>query len=193
MEPITAATTFSSFVGLLALFKSERKGQGEDEYKEFLEWLESKRYNNLIEEITSNHQLSLSIKMLVKQNHEEFIEKFNTIEHALTHLASSIEGFKELSLAIAPNSELSDQAISTIKQLNDSGGSCFLEIQTMAGNIYQVTDAEGSIDFNEPRYIEDDLGLLVELNLLRLDYNSKGSRLFYLTRSASKLAQAWSK
>jgi len=45
----------------------------------------------------------------------------------------------------------------------------------------------GHIIYDEPQFIEDDLRCLVEIDLLRLDYGSKGSRIFYITRAALRL------
>lgn len=187
MEALTAATTFASIVGLLSNFKSERKASSDDEYKEFVDWLNEKRHKNLLEEITSNHLLGLGIKSLLNQNHEVVLQKLVNLDETLLILSSSISGFKEISNALAPNVELSEQALSIISQLNSTGGSSFIENKGYGLPSFIFMDTQGSIEITEQRFIEDDLAQLVNLDLLLLDYNSQGNRVFRITRLAVKL------
>lgn len=185
--PLTAATTFASIVGLLSNFKSERKSASDNEYQEFVQWLGDKRHKSLLDEITSNHLLGLGIKSLLNQNHDVVLQKLSALDETLLMLSSSIGGFKEISNAIAPNSELSEQAISIIDQLNNSGGSFFQELKTFDGTTFHIMDATGQIDITEPRFIEDDLNQLVNSGLLIFDYSPKGKRNFKITRLSVKL------
>lgn len=45
---------------------------------------------------------------------------------------------------------------------------------------------------SDARFLQDDLELLVDLGLLRLDYNSSGNPLFRYTRAASTLLVGYS-
>ena len=47
----------------------------------------------------------------------------------------------------------------------------------------------GCINYDEPRFIEDDLKILVELELLNLETTSKGTRNFLFTRKANQLVE----
>ncbi|MCJ8293256.1 MAG: hypothetical protein MJK15_02510 [Colwellia sp.] len=187
MEAFTAATTFATIVGLLSNFKSERKSSSDDEYKEFVSWLDEKRHKSLLDEITSNHLLGLGIKSLLNQNHEVVLQKLSALDETLLVLSSSIGGFKEISNALAPNIELSEQALSIIDQLNSTGGSSFLESKTFDGTSFLFMDTQGSLEIKESRFIEDDLTQLVNLELLLLDFSSKGNRIFRITRLAVRL------
>jgi hypothetical protein len=187
VEALTAATTFATIVGLLSNFKSERNSSSDNEHQEFIEWLDNKRHKSLIDEINSNHLLSLGIKSLLNQNHEIVIKKLKDLDETLLVLSSSIGGFKEISTALAPNIELSEQAISILEQLNSSGGSSFLECKSSCDTEFLLMDTQGSIKIKEARFIDDDLNTLLRLDLLLLDYGSKGSRIFKLTRLAVKL------
>ncbi|WP_434928110.1 hypothetical protein ACRWQN_03890 [Shewanella sp. HL-SH8] len=189
MEAFTAATTFATIVGLLSNFKSERKASSDNEYQEFVSWLDSKRHKSLMEEITSNHLLGLGIKSLLNQNHEVVLKKLASLDETLLVLSSSIGGFKEISNALAPNVELSEQAISIISQLNSTGGSSFTENKGYGLPSFIFMDTQGSIEITEQRFIEDDLAQLVNLDLLILDYSSHGNRVFRITRMAVKLLE----
>ena len=47
----------------------------------------------------------------------------------------------------------------------------------------------GDIHFDEPRFLEDDLNILVEYGFLRLEFIGSGSRVFHLTRQAVEFLQ----
>ncbi|HHF2959502.1 hypothetical protein BOO35_19420 [Vibrio navarrensis] len=179
--------SLATIIGLICNFKSERRASSDDEYKEFVEWLDTKRHKSVISEIESNHLLSLSIKSLLNQNHEVVIEKLSGLDSSLIQLASQIDGLKEVANAIDPNTELSAQAISIIKQFMKSEGSIFLEMKMLGGTLYQIMDGNGGmLDYDEPRFLDDDLNQLCNLGLLRLDYNRKNERLFRITRATTR-------
>mgnify|MGYP003136383373 CR=1 FL=1 len=190
MEALTAATTFATLVGLLSSFRAERGSSEKADYDEFILWLGDKRHKELVQEIQSNHLLGHGIKLLLSEKHDEVMAKLAAIESTMAAVAANIGGLREISEAILPDAGLSSQAFSIIKQLSNSGGSFFLELKMAGGVIYQIMDASGQIDFDEPRFIEDDLQQLCNTGLLIPDYNSKGNRLFKLTRSAVKLVEA---
>lgn len=191
MEPLTAASTFAVIVGLLSTFKAERRGTSADEYQEFLSWLDQKRYKSVIDEITSNHLLGLSIKNLLGHNHEQVMQLLEAVNETVSKIASRISGLQEITQALSPQISLSQQAVLILTQLEHSGGSFFLEHKTFGGTRYVIMDGKGgSIDITEERFIDDDLSTLVSLGLLRPDINSKGHRLWRVTREGAKLAAA---
>ncbi|EOX4454741.1 hypothetical protein ACK6XA_004771, partial [Vibrio alginolyticus] len=189
-EIMEAFGSLATIVGLICNFKSERRASSDDEYKEFVEWLDTKRHKSVISEIESNHLLSLSIKSLLNQNHEVVIEKLSGLDSSLIQLASQIDGLKEVANAIDPNTELSDQAISIIKQFTKSEGSVFLEMKMLGGALYQIMDGNGGmLDYDEPRFLDDDLNQLCNLGFLRLDFNRKNERLFRITRATIRYVE----
>ena len=124
---------------------------------------------------------------MLNQNHDVVVKKLSGLDSSIIQLASQIDGLKEVASAIAPNIELSDQAVSVIKQLVDSQGSFFIEIKMLGGTMYQVMDGRsGAVEFDEPRFIDDDLNQLCQLGLLDLDYNRKGDRLFRIMRATER-------
>ncbi|EHH3082070.1 hypothetical protein J7G28_004288 [Vibrio vulnificus] len=178
----------ATIIGLICNFKSERRASSDDEYKEFVEWLDTKRHKSIVEELNSNHLLGLSIKSLLNQNHEVVVQKLSDLDGSLTQLASQIDWLKEVANAIVPDFGLSDQAISVLQQLVDSQGSYFTEFKLGNGSpLYKVADGHGgNIDFDEPRFLNDDLNQLCQLGLLSLDHNGRGDRLYRITRATTR-------
>ncbi|WP_210457233.1 hypothetical protein [Vibrio crassostreae] len=178
-------SSLATVVGLIYNFKSERKSASDDEYQEFLNWLNDKRHKNLIEELNKNQILGLSIKGLLKQNHDLVLNKLSHLDESLLQLASGIEGLHEIANAINPNAELSEQAITILRNLVESQGSFILESKTLSGTDYRVYDGDRrSLGVTEYRFLDDDFSLLCSLGLLMPDFNSSGSRMFRVTRSA---------
>lgn len=190
MDPLAIAGAFATIVGLLCDYKSEHRAETDDEYRSFLEWLQTKRHDEIMKGIESNIQLANSLKAFLHRDNETIIGKLTAIDDILARIASTIDGFADISRAINPNSELSQQAIGILKQLNNSGGSRFTEINIRGNLLFQVVDGNGRIDYDEPRFIEDDLKTLAKLGLLLLDRTSQGHRMFHLTRTAVQLLKA---
>ncbi|OSI18837.1 hypothetical protein BWD09_00850 [Neisseria dentiae] len=189
MDPLAIAGAFANIISLIGMFKAERHQASENEYEEFLEWLETNRHTEILEAISSNKNLVSGLGELLNQNHQELLNKILQLDSLLLHLASHINGFSQLANAFPRNNSISNQAMSILRQLHESGGSFFLEIKTMGGHHFQIMDRQGNgrIKLEEPRFIEDDLRQLCSLGLLHKDYNGKGARLFYITRSAAEL------
>ena len=180
----------STILGLISIFKSERRATSDDEYKEFYEWLETKRHKTIIDEINTNHLLGLGIKNLLKQNHVVLLEKLERFDEVINIVISKIEGLGEISKAVAPDLELSDQALSVIKQLEASGGSLLTVMHAGGGSFYFVIDcnedADPKIEITEERFIEDDLNQLIQLGFLLYEKSLKGKPRYRYTRLASK-------
>ncbi|MDN2666138.1 hypothetical protein OW495_05375 [Vibrio sp. 14N.309.X.WAT.E.F5] len=174
--------SLATIVGLMCNFKSERRSTSDDEYKQFIDWLDTKRHKSLIEELNSNHLLGLSIKSLLNQNHEVVVQKLSALDGSLIQLASRIDGISEIAKAISPSSELSIQAVDVLKQFNEAGNVKLYEVLRLGDPIYlllnnlnysKLCDAKyvsddwgNSISFKEPRFIEDDLNHLCKLGFL---------------------------
>lgn len=79
--------------------------------------------------------------------------------------------------------------MSVLKQLEESGASKMLEVRHLGGCSYQFTDVPGTLKFNDPRFLEDDLNTLVEYGLLRHEISSQGNNVYCFTRKASALVR----
>ncbi len=184
MDLLTGATTFSTIIGLLCNFKAERSS---GELSEFIQWLKDKRHEDVAVRIKDNLMLTEQLTEILSINNEVLIQKLESLDELLSSIATQVESFSGLAKVIHPHAELSNQALSVLRQLVDSGAKLFMEHKMMTGeaNEYKLMDgAHGSIHYDEPRFIDDDLDILVRLGLLRLEYASQGSRRFLVTREA---------
>jgi hypothetical protein len=190
MDPLSIANAFATVIGLICNYKSERQSISENEYSNFMEWLNDKNLDQFIEYLTKNKQLSESINAFLNENNEILIAKLNGIDDILSDIASRIGGLSEIAKAINPSLGLSKQSISILRQLDKSGASSFIEHRTRDEKLYQFYEGgKGKVVYDEPRFIEDDLNTLIEYGFLRLDYVGSGTRVFYLTRQAKKFIE----
>jgi len=191
MDPLSIASSFATIVGLIGQFRGERAGQEQSNLDDFLQWLIESNHSELKELLENNAQAAEGIKNILQEDRALFLEKIESINGALLSFASGISGFSSVAKAINPNFTLSDQAISILTQFENQEASKVLEFHTYDGMGLLFLDGNGeNLDFSEPQFIEDDLKSLVELGLLRHDYNSKGENLYIFTRSASCLIKA---
>lgn len=190
MDLMTGAGAFATIVGLLSNFKSERSSEDMDQ---FILWLKEKRHEDIASGIEGNKTLLQQLTGILSTNHEELIQRLSTLDQVLSSVASHVEDFSGLAQTLHPNSVISPQAVSILRQLVDSGAKLFMEHKTMSGapNEYLLIDgAHGKIEYEEPRFMDDDLNTLVQLGLLQLEFGSRGSRRFLITREAVRFISA---
>lgn len=186
MEPLTSATAFASVISLLGQFIAERRTSKKLDSDEFMSWLSNNRHDEIKQLLELNTNSTISIKALLSVNHEELISKLEALDNALAIYASGVSGFSDLAGNLRPNSKLSEQAISILKQLDVSGGSGLLESK-LRGVTLHILDAPGKITIDDQRFIIDDLNTLVSYGLLLQDYNDNGENLYTFTRAASDI------
>lgn len=189
MDPLTIASSFATIIGLLCNYKGENRNREDAELDDFLLWLHNSNHKEIAELINGNNKICSGVENILKKKHNELVSTMTEIDSALASFASKIDSFKDIALAIKPNSELSNQSISILRQLADSGCSGFLEINLGVGVNLQLLEG-GTIDCREPIFLEDDLCKLHELGMLRLDYNKSGNRVFKITRSSLNIIKA---
>ncbi|AGN11348.1 hypothetical protein [Simiduia agarivorans] len=188
MEPITLTASFATVVSLLGTYKAESRVIEGDEFKDFMQWLIETNHIEIKNLLEVNTKATIGIKALLNQDRELLFQKLGAIDELLSLIASRVDGFSEVSNAIHPNSEISEQAVSILRQFVESEGSKFLKSEAMnRGPVFLIIGGKGGqIDYTEPQFIDDDLNTLVGIGLLAQDYNSKGQPLYGITRAAVK-------
>ncbi len=192
MEPIMLATSFATIVSLLGTYKAEGRAIEGDEFQDFMQWLIETNHADIKNLLEINTQATIGIKALLNQDRELLFQKLGAIDEVLSLIASRIDGFGEVTTALHPNIEISEQAVSVLRQLVDSEGDKFLKSGAIGrGPIFLILGGKGGqIEYTESQFIEDDLNTLINIGLLNQDYNSKGDPLYVVTRAAVKFLAA---
>lgn len=186
MDPLTVAGTFATIVGLLSNFKAEQSG---NELTEFTKWLKEKHYEEVASAIERNSMVSKELSKILAINHADLVERLAQLDSRLAQLAIQFDGFGGLVNALNSKAVLSQQAISVLRQLVDSGAEYFMEHKMFTGECdeYQLIGGTGGrITYADRRFIKDDLNSLVAANLVRLEFAGKGSKKFFVTRAATE-------
>ncbi|MFG0248364.1 MAG: hypothetical protein ACF8OB_05710 [Phycisphaeraceae bacterium JB051] len=188
MEPITLASAFATIVGLMGVFKAEQRAEETASINQYIEWLRQHQHEQLVDLILNNVELSNSIQSFLSIQHDEVMNKLQSLDQVISEVASHLASFKPITDAMSIKSRISLQAVSILRQLNEHNASKFAISKTFNGTTYKTWDRQPkdcSIEITEPRFIDDDLHILCELGLLRINSNQKGLQVFSLTRAGS--------
>lgn len=191
MDALTAASSFSTIISLVGQFRSEKGGVKQADFNSFLTWLAETQHEELKALVETNVNTSIGIKALLNEQQDVLVAKLESLDTALASFASIFDGFSELGQGVKPTAKLSDQAVSILRQFEASEASKALEVHMMTEGIIliYIDGKGGQMEILDKRFVEDDLKSLVELKLLRHEYNSQGKNMYLFTRAASKLVR----
>lgn len=186
---------FATIVGLLATFQSSREGK--KDLESFKQWLSENSYSNMITIIESNKSLQQDLTSFMNQNHEQVMAQLSTLNNLMVSLAGHMQGLGSIAASFTPNSGLSEQAIDVLRQFVTSGCTKMHRFITRTLGVgstddYLLEKDEGpdSIEYSEPRFIEDDISSLVNIGLITVSKTSKDSITYTITRQAVNFIDA---
>jgi hypothetical protein len=185
-------TAFAEIVGLLCHYRQEKGDREALDHQKFIEWLEYHRHEEIKNLIVNTAALRTEIDGLLRSDHTLMLQKLDQIQDMLIKLLGRTEEFKGLALAMAPDTQLSDQAVLVLRQLVESAHKKFV-YSDYGGDQWCLQFIDGEQEPMEalnPRFIEDDLNQLANLQLLTVEYNADGTGLYGITRSAVKFVEA---
>ena len=188
MDPTSTATALAIIVGLICNFRQERGATEQLDHKKFVEWLEYHQHEDIKNLILNTYHLQAEVDKLLREDHDLMLKKLEAISGMLASLMSHISEFRGLAVTLVPSIQLSDQAVSILRQFVKSNSKYMLLIKHTGGCILNL-EVGGNVKESEPRFLEDDLNTLVAFGLLTLDYGSSGNPLYRITRNAVKFIE----
>ncbi len=190
MDPLTAATSFASIVGLICNYMSEVRAASTDKHNDFILWLEENHHNEIKQLILGNRQIAAGLESMFRQSSESIMSRLDSLDRALTAIATQFDGFKDIATALNPTESLSQESIKIIEELHESGGSTLLEMHFRGQTYFQIMDGRGgNIVVEDERFLEDDLKRLCDLEFLLQSTNKSGNRVFIITRQAARFIE----
>ncbi|SRR6266446_6576500 len=190
MDAGTAATTFATLVGLACNFRQEKSGREALDHQKFIEWLDYHHHEELKNLIVNTAALRTEVDNLLRSDQAQMLQKLDQIGEILVSLLSRLDGFRGIALALVPNADLSEQAISMLRQLTNSGADEMFYKNFGKGEFALELVNAGPIEVTEPRFIEDDLKHLAELQLISVRHSSQGAAIYRTTRNGVRLIEA---
>ncbi len=89
----------------------------------------------------------------------------------------------------AHNLDLSEQAVSILRQFVESGGTDLFYMDLGGGQFVLQIENIAQVGVTEPRFIKGDLDQLVDHCLLTVEYNSNGDPIYGITRSGARFVE----
>jgi hypothetical protein len=189
MNPAGAASTFATLVGLVCNFRQERGQQEALNHQNFIEWLEYHRHEDLKNLIVNTAALRTEVDNLLRSDHALMLQKLDRIGQILADLLGRLDEFKGIAGAMLPHRDLSDQAISILRQFVNSDVER-LSYQNYGGGSFVLNfGGDDHVEVTDLRFLDDDFKTLVRLRLI---YHENGD--FYrLTRNAIRYIETLDK
>lgn len=192
MEPLTNAGAFATIISLVCNYRQEKGASEALDHQKFIEWLEYHRHEEIKNLICNTAALRAEIDNLLRADHAVIMQKLEAINTTLATLISHVGEFRGLTLTMMPGAEISDQAVSILRQLVNSNSSYFICVLFLGSGGFSMQLEEGNhVEITEPRFLDDDLSKLCGLGLVSLEYGGDGTTQIYkITRSSARLIEA---
>jgi hypothetical protein len=191
MDPITASTTLATIVGLICNYKQECGAKKDLDHRDFIEWLEYHRHEDIKNLITNTHGLQEEVNKLLREDHAEILKKLDSINDVLSQVLSRVSGFELLTQQFGHAAELSEQALSILHQFADSNATELRCVQLAGGSrVFIAFGSDVKIAIKDQRFLCDDLRTLELLGFIRVSLSSEqGEVLYSLTRAGANYAK----
>jgi len=173
-------------VSLLADFVSHRGANQTKSFDEFMAWLSEQRHQEIRELLVTNTTATIGIKALLGESYTEILDRLRSLDRSMAVVASNFDSYRAIAEASHPRVSLSPQAIFLLEQFNDSGASKVREIHTLEGvSLCIVSGGNGSLEFTDERFLQDDLQALVDAGFLDVERIQR-DRLYSFKRAGAR-------
>jgi hypothetical protein len=177
---------FATIVGLLFSFQSGRESV---KLQDFLEWMNQRHHKDLVRLIEQNNDLKSGLTVLMNRNHNEVMSQLSQLNDLMMSVSNQIEGLDTVAKVFQKNEGLSEQAIDVLRQFVNSSGDSIVVSKTIGDDKPYQIDGARLIDFEEPRFIEDDFDNLVENGLIKSEIDGSGYQWYKITRKAIRFIE----
>ena len=121
IDSLTGATAFATIVQLLAIYRQERGARKDLDHRDFIEWLEQHRHEEIKELITTTYHLQT-------QDHVLILEKLEEVNQIAASILARLDGFSTMAHIVAPDLGLSLQTMGLLRLLARSKTGRFIMI-----------------------------------------------------------------
>lgn len=183
MDPLGIASGYATIVSLIGQFRAERKNEETVNYQDFVAWLIEHKHQEVMRAIEANHGTAVSVKALLNQRADIILAKIAELDALIAGISLKIGELAPLAESLYPGKLLSEDAIDIIDALNKSGSAEFFVVRSIGAPPYINFSHGGGLQFDDPRFLDDDLDTLLSLGFLTQRF-SGSSTLYCITRSA---------
>lgn len=183
MDALSGATAFATIVQLLAIYRQERGARNDLDHRDFVDWLEQHRHEEIKELITHTYHLQSQVDDLLRQDHIAILEKLNEVNHIVASILARLEGFAAVAEIVIPDQGISLQTLGLLRLLSRSKTGRFI---LLSDDQFFVDNA--MFEPADPKFFHDDVTALINANLVTVDHTDRGELILRLNRCGAKLA-----
>jgi hypothetical protein len=187
LDPASLAQALATVVGLLCNFRQERGAREALDHRDFVEWLEHHHHEEIKNLILRTHQLPREIDDLLRKDQKQILEKLSELNAVFAAILSKLDGFSGLVSVMAPGAGVSEQAQRVLVSFANSDAD-FLVVMDVQGKNFLLFSPGNGRDVPEPRFLHDDVTMLVAYNFLSPEYGGS-EPMFRLTRNGATFAK----
>jgi hypothetical protein len=183
IDPLSGATAFATIVQLLAIYRQERGARKDLDHRDFIEWLEHHRHEEIKELITNTYHLQSQVDDLLRQDHALILQKLDEVNQISASILARLDGFSAVADIVVPDLGVSLQTMGLLRLLARSKTGRFI---LMSEDQFAVDSA-----FFRPadaKFFHDDVTALVALNVVTVDHTGRGELILRLNRRGAQLA-----
>jgi|SRR5581483_5643414 len=181
MDPVTAAATITQLIGL---FRQEQSAQKDLSHRQFIEWLEYHRHEEIKELVTRTFHLSTEVDEILKQDHQIILGRLDEVNRILLDILSRVQGLSGIAVCLVPNIGLPEGAMELLRLVSSSNDGVLILSpdgeQMMVDGRFYASD--------EQRFLHDDLDALVAHGLFSVGY-SGSDPIYRITRRGAKFVE----
>jgi hypothetical protein len=187
MDMLTALVAITELIGL---FRQEKTTKKDATHREFIEWLEYHRHEELKELITHTFHLASEVDALLREDQSVILAKLEKMNEMVADILSHIEPFKGITNTLIPDAGLSSDALEILTQFFQSGARVMVQNKP---DTVAFAEVGGGLRFSDSRFLGDDLASLQRLGLIAPNEWSGGKGYYRLTRRAEQLVSLLAK
>jgi hypothetical protein len=196
VDPVTimAGVNWSvQLIGLLSAWKQDRKATSDDNFQNFILWLENHNFHALRERIYESDELNRDLHSLMANSIEQIGAKLDELSSAVSLVASKIDGLRSIDRAVfADANTVSTQAREILRFFSDADDSdrmCHGIYGAKAEHVLHLLPSKKTLRPSEQKFVKDDIDALVAADLISLSkFNRRQNPIYVLTRKGAALA-----
>ena len=151
-----------------------------------IEWLECHKHEQIKELISNNVFLTEEVQRLLQGNQSVMLARFDELNDKIARILGNMDLFTGMVKELAPDYIISENALEILRILFDGS---VPELMWTGGDTLQLWPKKESIRFNNPRFLDDDINVLVRLEFLTVQPLHKTFRSLKITRKGVEFFQ----
>src|SRR5947208_16770785 len=115
VDPISATNLAATLMQLIGLFRQERGTRKDLTHRDFIEWLEQHRHEEIKELITHTYHLQSQVDDLLRHDRVVILRKLDEVNQIAASILARLDEFSAVADIVVPNLGLSLQTMGLLR------------------------------------------------------------------------------